>query len=155
MTSAGDATEGGAEDEIDILLVEPNPGDSRLFTETFRDAKLRNIVHTVSDGERALEFVSQHGDYEDAPRPDIILLEPKLPGTTGMELLSELKNEPALRDVHVVVLTSSDTGEEIVRSHGIEADEYLRKPVTTAEFIEFVREVEEFWFAIVKTEDTD
>ena len=135
---------------VDILLVEPNPGDSRLFAETFADAKLLNTVHTVSDGEEALEFVHQRGAYADAPKPDIILLNPKLPGKSGMEVLSELNDESALREIPVAVLTSSATGEEIVRSHGLEADAYIRKPVEPEKFAEFVASVEEFWFAIVR-----
>ncbi|RQG98346.1 response regulator [Natrarchaeobius oligotrophus] len=143
----------GMGEAIDILLVEPNPGDTRLFTEKFRDAKLMNAVHAVPDGEQALDFVHQWGEFTDAPRPDLVLLEPQLPGSSGMEILSELKNEPALSEIPVIVLTSSETGKEIVKSHDFDADEYLQKPVETEEFIEFVRNVEEFWFAIVRSED--
>ncbi|WP_436343775.1 response regulator [Natronorubrum sp. FCH18a] len=135
---------------VDILLVEPNPGDTRLFTENFRDAKLLNTIHSVTDGESALEFVHQRGDYEDAPQPDIILLEPQLPGQSGMEVLAELNDEPALCEIPVVVLTSSEAGEEIVKNHGLEADCYIRKPVAPGEFVEFVQSLEEFWFAIVR-----
>jgi len=137
-------------DPIDILLVEPNPGDSRLFEENFRDAKLLNTIHTVSDGESALEFVHQRGEYANEPRPDIILLEPQLPGKRGMDVLSELKNEPPLEEIPVVVLTSSDAGAEIIRSHGLEADTYMRKPIEPEEFVEFIQSIEEFWFAIVQ-----
>ncbi len=145
------ASEDGRQtDPIEILLVEPNPGDSRLFEENFRDAKLVNTIHTVSDGEAALEFLAQRGEYADEPQPDIILLEPQLPGKSGIEILSELKNEPELEGIPVVVLTSSDAGEKIVKSHGLEADTYLQKPVEPEDFVEFVRSVEEFWFAIVQ-----
>lgn len=144
-----------AEDErrdepIEILLVEPNPGDTRLFTESFRDGKLANNLHTVPDGETALDFVHQRGAYSDEPRPDLVLLEPRLPGTSGMEVLAELRDEPALADVPVVVLTSSDVGEEIVRSHDLDADHFLQKPVEPDDFIEFVRSIEDFWLAIVQ-----
>lgn len=135
---------------VDILLVEPNPGDTRLFTENFRDAKLLNTIHSVTDGESALEFVHQRGDYEDAPAPDIILLEPQLPGTSGMDVLSELNGDPALSEIPVVVLTSSEVGEAIVRDHDLEADCYIRKPVEPEEFVGFVQSLEEFWFAIVR-----
>lgn len=144
------ADDGRTGDRIDILLVEPNPGDTRLFTESFREGKLVNDLHTVADGESALAFLRQQGTYADAPRPDLVMLEPKLPGKSGMEVLSELKNEPALSDIPVVVLTSSDVGEDIVRSHDLEADHYLRKPVGPGEFIEFVQTVEDFWLAIVQ-----
>ncbi|MDQ2052560.1 response regulator [Natronolimnohabitans sp. A-GB9] len=152
MTPAADSSDDRCE-TVDILLVEPNPGDTRLFTENFRDAKLVNTIHAVVDGEDALDFVYQRGEYDDTPQPDIVLLEPQLPGTSGMEVLAELNNEPALCEIPVVVLTSSTVGEEIVKSHDLEADEYIRKPVEPEEFIEFVQEIEEFWFAIVKHND--
>ena len=141
---------GSIEGVIDILLVEPNPGDTRLFTENFRDANLLNTVHTVSDGDAALDFLRQRGEYADAPRPDIVLLEPQLPGTTGMDVLADLDGDPVLSEIPVAVLTSSRMGEEIVRSHDLEADFYVRKPVEPEDFATFVREIEEFWFAIVR-----
>ena len=137
-------------DPIDILLVEPSPGDSRLFEETFRGAKLLNTIHTVSDGESALDFIHQCGEYATEPRPDIVLLEPQLPGKSGIDVLSELKDEPPLEEIPVVVLTSSDAGAEIVQSHGLEADTYMRKPIEPDEFVEFVKSVEEFWITIVQ-----
>ncbi|ADD04679.1 receiver box response regulator [Natrialba magadii ATCC 43099] len=139
-----------ADSPIDILLIEPNPGDSRLFTESFQDASLTNTIHTVTDGESALDFVNQREPYADEPTPDLILLEPQLPRTTGFEVLAELKGEPALCEIPVVVLTSSSTGERIVKSHDIEADYYLQKPVSADEFLEFVQSVEEFWLTIVQ-----
>ncbi|WP_222915260.1 response regulator [Natrinema sp. SYSU A 869] len=135
---------------IDILLVEPNPGDSRLFEEQFRDAKLLNTIHNISDGESALDFIHQRNEYSDEPRPDIVLLEPQLPGKSGIDVLSELKNDPVLSEIPVVVLTSSDAGEKVVQSHGLEADTYLQKPVEPEDFVEFVQSVEEFWFEIVQ-----
>ncbi|ELY65178.1 response regulator [Natrinema versiforme] len=138
------------DEPIDILLVEPNPGDSRLFEEKFTDAKLLNTIHTVSDGQSALDFVRQRNEYTDEPRPDIILLEPQLPGKSGIDVLSELKNEPTLDGIPVVVLTSSDAGEKIVQSHGLEADTYIQKPVEPEDFVEFVQSIEDFWFAIVQ-----
>lgn len=139
-----------ANDPIDILLVEPNPGDSRLFEESFRDAKLLNTIHVVSDGESALDFVHQRNEYSDEPRPDIVLLEPQLPGKSGIDVLSELKNDEVLDEIPVVVLTSSDAGEKVVQSHGLEADTYMQKPVEPEDFVEFVQSIEEFWFAIVQ-----
>ncbi|WP_440764938.1 response regulator [Natronorubrum sp. DTA7] len=135
---------------VDILLVEPNPGDTRLFTENFRDAKLLNTIHSVSDGESALEFVRQRGEYADVPRPDIVLLEPQLPGTSGMDVLAELNGDSVLREIPVVILTSSKAGEDIVKGHDLEADCYIRKPVAPEEFVDFVHSLEEFWFAIVR-----
>ncbi|PCR92068.1 response regulator [Natrinema ejinorense] len=147
----------GTEDErldepIDILLVEPNPGDSRLFEENFTDAKLLNTIYVVSDGESALDFVHQRNEFANEPRPDIVLLEPQLPGKSGVDVLSELKNEPSLNEIPVVVLTSSDAGERIVQSHGLEVDTYMRKPVEPKEFVEFVQSIEAFWLTIVQRE---
>ncbi|PGF17611.1 response regulator [Natrinema sp. CBA1119] len=155
MASADETNETDLGEVVDILLVEPNHGDVRLFEENFEDGKIANAVHTVSDGEAALDFVHQRGDYGDVPQPDLILLEPQLPGKSGMEVLAELKDEPVLNEIPVVVLTSSKMGEDIVRTHGLEADEYIRKPVETDEFVEFVQSIEDFWFAIIKTDGDD
>ncbi|SFG07924.1 Response regulator receiver domain-containing protein [Halopelagius inordinatus] len=137
-------------DPIEILLVEPSPGDTRLFTEQFKDAKILNSLNAVTDGESALDYVHRRGDYADAPRPDLILLELQLPGKSGVKVLSELEDDPEVSDIPVVVLTSSDLGEEMVRSHGLEADTYIQKPVEPDEFVEFVQSVEDFWLAIVQ-----
>lgn len=142
-------------ERIDILLVEPNSGDARLFTEAFKDGKFANTFYTVSDGEEALEFVHQRGAYADKPRPDLVLIEPQLPGTSGVEVVSELSDDPALKEIPVVALTSSDTGEAIVRASDLDADHYIRKPVSPANFLDFVQSVEEFWLAIVRHEPAD
>lgn len=155
MDSADEMSDEDIGEEIDILLIEPNPGDTRLFTENFRDTKLTNTIHAVSDGDEALDFVYQRNDREDVPRPDLILLEPQFPGKSGTGVLSELNDEPALSDIPAIVLTSSEAGEDIVKSHDLEANEYIRKPVETEDFVEFVREVEDFWFAIVKNENNE
>lgn len=144
------SSEGPTVDPIDILLVEPNPGDTRLFTEQFKDAKLLNTVHAVSDGESALDCVHQRGAYADRPRPDIVLLDPQLPRMDDVEILSELKGESAIADIPVAVLTSSAVGEDIVKSHGLEADTYIRKPVEPEEFVSFIQTIEDFWLAIVR-----
>lgn len=138
------------DESIEILLIEPNPGDSRLFTESFSDAKILNHLHVVSDGEAALDFVNQRGPHAEEPRPDLILLEPRLPGKSGIDVLSELRNEPSLADIPVVVLVSSELGEDIVKSHGLDADHYLEKPVEPDEFLDFVQSVEDFWLTIVR-----
>lgn len=145
--SSGDE-QGG--DQIEILLVEPNSGDVRLFTENFKEAKIANTIHDVSDGDEALDFLHQRGEYKNTPRPDLILLEPQLPGKSGMDVLSELKNQPALNEIPIIVLTSSDAGERIVQSHGLDADSYIQKPVEPEEFIDFVQSVEEFWLSIIQ-----
>ncbi|RQG90945.1 response regulator [Natrarchaeobius chitinivorans] len=155
MASADGENGGDIGTVVDILLVEPNPGDTRLFEENFRDGKLVNAVHAVENGEDALDFVYQRGEYEDKPQPDLVLIEPQLPGMSGMEFLTELKSDPELGDVPVVVLTSSRVGEQIVKSNDVEADEYMQKPVQTDEFIRFAQDVGDFWFAIVKNETGD
>ena len=145
--SSNDGVEG---ERVNILLVEPNPGDTRLFTESFKDAKLKNHLYTVSDADAALDFIYQRGEHADDPRPDLILLEPKLPGKSGTDVLSELDNEPALSDIPVVVLTSSEVGEGIVKSNGVDADHYVQKPIEPEDFIEFVQEIEDLWLALIR-----
>ncbi|ARS89293.1 response regulator [Natrarchaeobaculum aegyptiacum] len=138
-----------------ILLIEPNPGDTRLFTESFTEAKLKNTLYTISNGTDALDFVHQRGEHADQPRPDLILLELKLPGTDGMDVLAELNDEPALREIPVVVLLSSELGKDVVESQGLEADHYVQKPVEPEDFLEFVLEIEGLWFAIVQNSPQD
>lgn len=104
----------------------------------------------MSSGTDALEFIHQRGKYEDKPRPDIILLDPELPGKRGEEVVSEVKNEPDVSEIPIVALTSSTAGEEILRSRGLNADCYLQKPVEPDEFVDFVQSVEDFWLAIVR-----
>lgn len=144
------AEDARGDERIEILLVEPNPGDTRLFTESFKDAKLTNNIFTVSDGESALDFVHQRGEYTDVPRPDLVLLEPQLPGTSGETVIAELEGDELLRDIPVVVLTASDNEEDIVKTHDVGADHYIQKPVEPEEFVEFIQSVEEFWLAIVQ-----
>lgn len=148
---AGEQGERGERGErIDILLVEPNPGDARLFTESFKDGKLANHLHTVSDGEAAIDFLNQRGEYAESPRPNLVLLEPRLPDAGGGDVLATLNGESALANIPVVVLTSSEAGEEIARSHDLEADYYIQKPVGPDDFITFVQSVEKFWLAIIE-----
>ncbi|MFC7237954.1 response regulator [Saliphagus sp. GCM10025317] len=144
------AKEAGTEEPITILLVEPNPGDTRLFTESLHEAKLANRLYTVTNGEDALDFLHGRGEYESNACPDLVLLEPQLPGKSGMEILSELNDEPALAEIPVVVLTGSDAEEDIVKSQDVDADHYIQKPVTPDDFFQFVRSIEDFWFAIVQ-----
>ncbi|MFD1563751.1 response regulator [Haloarchaeobius amylolyticus] len=133
-----------------ILLVEDNPGDVRLTREAFKQGRIENDLHVVSDGNEALSFLSQEGEYADAPRPDLILLDLNLPGKDGEDILEELKNDPALRSIPVIVLTSSSAEEDIARSYELHANAYLTKPVDPDEFIETVRAFEKFWFSVVR-----
>jgi CheY-like chemotaxis protein len=143
------------EDAITVLLVEPNPGDARLFAESFADANIATDVRTVADGEAALDFVHRRGDYADSPRPDMILLDFQLPGISGDDVLSELKSEPALRSIPVIVMTSSASEEDIARSYDLHANAYVQKPVDPDEFVELGRSFEDFWLTFVRLPDDD
>ncbi|WP_290811909.1 response regulator [Halovivax sp.] len=140
---------------VDILLVEPNPGDTRLFTESFKEASIMNRIYVVSDGRSALDFLDRSGKYVDVPRPDIVLLDPQLPDVDGEAVVTALREDPAHEETAVVALTGSETEGDILRQNGFEADEYLAKPVEPDEFARFVRSVEEFWFAVVRQETAE
>ena len=134
---------------IKILLVEDNPGDVRLTREALREGKIRNQMSDVGDGEAALAYLRRQGKYADAERPDLILLDLNLPRMDGREVLAEIKNDPDLRCIPIVVLTSSKAEEDILRSYDLHANCYVSKPVGLAEFMKVVQAVEGFWFCIV------
>ncbi|GAB3671166.1 response regulator [Halopiger thermotolerans] len=138
------------EDAMTILLVEPNPGDARLFDESFADANIACDVHTVSDGESALDFVHRRNDHADRPRPDLVLLDFHLPGVSGEDVLTALKSDPAFRRTPVIVMTSSDAEEDIARSYDLHANAYVQKPVEPDEFVALVRSFEDFWLTFVR-----
>lgn len=140
---------------IDILLVEDNPGDARLTQEALGEGHLENTLHTVSDGVTALDFLYQRGDYADAPRPELILLDLNLPRKNGDEVLKEVKDDHDLRRIPIIILTSSESEEDVVNSYGHYANAYLTKPVDPFEFIEIIKKFEEFWFSIVRLPDSD
>lgn len=148
--------EGHEEGElITILLVEPNPGDTRLFTESFKDAELKNRLYTVADADAAIDFLNQRGEFSDEPRPDLLLLEPKLPGDKGTDVLAELNNTPSLQGTPVIVLTSTASGENYAKKHGLDADHYVQKPVEPEDFLEFVQEIEDLWLGIFQEQSTE
>ncbi|USZ73112.1 response regulator [Natronosalvus halobius] len=136
-------------DPIDILLVEDNPGDVRLTKEAFKEGRIDNTIHVARNGVDALSFLYQRDGYEDAPRPDLILLDLNLPRKNGEEVLEELKDDPTLRRIPTVVLTSSEAEEDVVRSYEKYANAYLTKPIDPDEFIEIVRSFESFWLSVV------
>ena len=142
---------------VDILLVEDNPGDVRLTKEAFKEAGIANRIHVVTDGHRALEFLYQRGEYEDAVRPDLVLLDLNLPKKNGEEVLEELKADPRFTGLPVIVLTSSDAETDVVKSYELNANAYLTKPVDPGDFVETVRTLERFWLSIVRlpSEDDD
>jgi CheY-like chemotaxis protein len=135
---------------IEILLVEDSPADVRLTVEALRDAKVRNHLHVVGDGEEALEFLRGHGRHASAVRPDLILLDLNLPRKSGREVLEEVKNDPELRRIPVVVITTSQAEEDIVKSYDLHANCYIQKPVDLDQFVTVVRSIEDFWLTIVK-----
>ncbi|RIH88069.1 Response regulator rcp1 [Calidithermus terrae] len=135
---------------IEILLVEDNPGDVELTREALAEAKVRNRLHVVGDGVEALNFLRGKGAYAQAPRPDIILLDLNLPKKGGLEVLTELKSDPALKEIPVVILTTSQAEEDIVRSYQQYANCYISKPVDFEAFMQVVRSLEDFWLAIVR-----
>lgn len=134
---------------VEILLVEDNPGDIRLTTEILKDAKLYNNINVVRDGVEALDFLYRRGDFADAVRPDLILLDLNLPRKDGREVLEEIKSDPALKNIPVVVLTTSSAEQDILKSYALHANCYITKPVDLEQFSRIVASIEQFWFSIV------
>ena len=135
---------------IEILLVEDNPGDVELTREALNAAKVSNRLHVVDDGAEAVDFLFKRGRFADAPRPDIILLDLNLPKKDGRQVLSEIKAEPGLAQIPVVVLTTSQAEEDIVRAYQLHANCYISKPVDFNQFLRIVASIEEFWLSVVK-----
>lgn len=135
---------------IEVLLVEDSPSDADLTIETFSEAKVLNRLHVVEDGVEAIAFLRQQGQYAEMPRPDLILLDLNLPRKDGREVLAEIKTDPALQMIPVVILTTSTDEEDILRSYQLNANCYVTKPVGLQEFIRIVKLIESFWFAAVK-----
>jgi CheY-like chemotaxis protein len=135
---------------VDVLLVEDDEGDVLMTREAFEYYKIRNTLHVVTDGEQALQFVRQTGDFADAPRPGIIMLDLNLPRRDGLEVLAELKDDPELRVIPVVILTTSQAEEDIVRSYALHANAYVTKPVDFERFIDVIRQIDSFFITVVK-----
>jgi CheY-like chemotaxis protein len=135
---------------INILLVEDNPGDARLTKETLKDSKVANTLHHVKDGVEAMAFLRQEGEFAGMPRPDIVLLDLNLPRKDGREVLGELKADPDLRHIPVVVITTSEAESDIMRSYELHANCYITKPVDLDKFIKIVHGIEDFWLSVVK-----
>jgi two-component system, chemotaxis family, response regulator Rcp1 len=135
---------------IEILLVEDNPGDARLAKEALKDSKLLNNIHHVVDGEQAIQFLRKEGDYQDAVRPDIVLLDLNLPRKDGREVLADIKNDPELQTIPVVVLTTSEAEQDIVQSYKLHANCYITKPVDLDKFLQIIDSMQDFWLSIVR-----
>ena len=135
---------------IDILLVEDNPGDARLAKEALVDSKIRNNLFVARDGEEALEFLFQKGSFSNSPRPDLILLDLNLPKKNGKEVLAEIKDDNNLKRIPVVILTTSSSEEDILRTYDLHANCYITKPIDLEQFIKVIKSIEDFWLTIVK-----
>jgi chemotaxis family two-component system response regulator Rcp1 len=135
---------------IEILLVEDSAADVRLTIEALKDAKVRNRLNVVDDGVKALEYLQKKGEYADATRPDLILLDLNLPKKGGREVLEEIKQDEKLKRIPVVILTVSRAEEDVLHSYNLHANCYITKPVDFAKFMEVVKAIESFWLTIVK-----
>lgn len=135
---------------IDILLVEDDAGDELITREAFADNKIQNTLHVARDGEEGLDFLFRRGQFSDAPRPDLVLLDLNLPKYDGRELLERIKSNPELCDIPVVILTTSSAEEDIVRSYKLHANAYVTKPVDLDQFINAVRQIDEFFVQVVR-----
>ena len=134
---------------VEILLVEDNPADVRLTREALKEGKVYNNLHWSKDGVEALEFLRREGKYQDAPRPDIILLDLNLPKKDGREVLHEIKNDDKLKRIPVVILTTSKAEEDVLKSYNLHANCYVTKPVDLEQFIRVVRSIDTFWLTVV------
>lgn len=135
---------------VEILLVEDNQPDVELTQEALTENKVRNNLHVVTDGEAAMEFLYRKGEFADRPRPDLILLDLNLPRKDGREVLADVKADPDLKTIPVVILTTSQAEEDILRSYQLQANCYVTKPVKLSEFIKVVQSIDHFWLSIVE-----
>jgi CheY-like chemotaxis protein len=136
-------------DVIDVLMVEDDEGDVLMTREAFEYYKIRNRLHVVTDGEQALQFLHRTGPFADAPRPGLILLDVNLPRRSGLEVLAEVKQDPELLVIPVVMLTTSRAEQDIVRSYALHANAFVSKPVDFEHFIEAIRQIDNFFLTLV------
>lgn len=134
----------------EFLLVEDNPGDVRLTCEALTESKVRNNLSIVGDGMEAMAFLYREGKYADAPRPDVILLDLNLPKKNGLEVLAEIKADPNLKRIPVVIITSSEAEQDILKTYDLHVNCYVNKPVDLEQFIKVVQSIETFWLTIVR-----
>lgn len=143
-------TDHGEWQAMHVLLVEDDPGDVLMTREAFEHYKLRNVLDVVTDGEQALQFLRRSGDYADAPRPGLILLDLNLPRVDGLEVLAEIKADPVLKVIPVVILTTSQAQQDVLRSYALHANAYVSKPVDFEGFMEAIRQIDSFFVTLVK-----
>jgi CheY-like chemotaxis protein len=135
---------------IDVLLVEDDPGDVLMTQEAFADNRVSNTLHVVSDGVQAMDFLHKRGDYVNVPTPDLMLLDLNLPRMDGREVLAAVKGDPELRQIPVVVLTTSEAEQDVLRSYELHANAFVTKPVDFDRFIEVVRQIDQFFVGVVR-----
>lgn len=135
---------------IEVLLVEDDPGDVLMTREAFEDYKVRNRLHVVHDGVEAMSFLRRTAEHAEAPRPDLVLLDLNLPRMDGREVLQEIKSDPQLSSIPVVVLTTSEAEEDVLRSYSLHANAYVTKPVDFERFIDVVRQIDDFFVTVVR-----
>ncbi len=134
----------------EFLLIEDNPGDVRLTCEALMESKVKNNLSIVGDGLEAMAFLHREGKYADAPRPDVILLDLNLPKKNGLEVLEEIKADASLKRIPVVIITSSEAEQDILKTYDLHVNCYVNKPVDLEQFIKVVQSIETFWLTIVK-----
>lgn len=134
---------------IEILLVEDSPSDANLTIKGFLNARIANNLHWVEDGESAMNYLLSQGEFADALRPDLILLDLNLPGMDGRELLTEIKSDPNLKSIPVVVITTSNNEQDILRSYNLNANCYVTKPIDVYQFIQVLQLIKDFWLIAV------
>jgi len=137
-------------ESVEVLLVEDNPGDVRLVLESLKDGGLSKNLSVVKDGVEALAFLRREGKYSRAPRPHLIMLDLNLPKKDGREVLAEIKEDPDLRRIPVVILTTSESEQDIVRTYDLHANCYITKPVDLEKFVQVVKSIEEIWLSSLK-----
>ena len=135
---------------VDILLVEDNPGDARLAMEALKESKVSNTLHWAKDGEEAMAFLRREGEYAGKPRPGLVLLDLNLPKKDGREVLAEIKADATLQSIPVVILTTSESEEDILKTYSLHCNCYITKPIDLKQFLKVVRSIEDFWLTIVK-----
>jgi CheY-like chemotaxis protein len=143
-------TELASREAVDVLLVEDDEGDVLMTKEAFEHHKIQNRLHVVGDGKQALEFLRKAGRYADAPRPGLILLDVNLPRLSGLEVLAELKKDDRLLTIPVIMLTTSQAEQDILRSYSLHANAYISKPVGFEPFIDAIRQIDSFFLTLVK-----
>jgi CheY-like chemotaxis protein len=136
--------------QVEFLLAEDNPGDVRLTLEAMRESKIRNNINVVPDGMEAMAFLRKQGKYADVPTPDVVLLDLNLPKKNGCEVLADIKSDPKLKRIPVVIITSSEAEQDILRTYDLHANCYVTKPVDLDQFIKVIQSIESFWLTIVK-----